>query len=225
MSEKKVLEPVIYPAFATPFAQIQYPDCSQFNLELERFFDVLTAQGDKYRNPHLHNYAQDALFESNFDLFNYDNPAVQRLRNFVLQSVAWVMTKLNNYSKQELDSLQLNADAWFHITEFAGYFYTHNHPMASWSAVYCVNPGTSPVDKPDSGVLRFHDPRPHANAYLDAGNVRLGEQYAVGNHNFKLQAGQLVIFPSYLQHEVSPFMGQDRRITVAVNCWSNRYGG
>jgi len=225
MSEKKSLEPIIYPAFATPFAQISYPDCELLNQQLEQFFDQLTAQGDKYRNPRLHNYAQDALFESNFDLFKYDNAAVQRLRHFVLQSVAWVMARLNGYSKADLDRLQLNADAWFHITEFAGYFYTHNHPMASWSAVYCVNPGTSPADKPDSGVLRFHDPRPHANTYLDAGNARLNAEYATSNLNFKLKAGQLVIFPSYLQHEVAPFMGNDRRITVAVNCWSNRYGG
>lgn len=225
MSEKKLLEPIIYPAFATPFAQISYPDCELLNQQLEQFFDQLTAQGDKHRNPRLHNYAQDALFESNFDLFKYDNAAVQRLRHFVLQSVAWVMARLNGYSKTDLDRLQLNADAWFHITEFAGYFYTHNHPMASWSAVYCVNPGTSPADKPDSGVLRFHDPRPHANTYLDAGNARLNAEYATSNLNFKLKAGQLIIFPSYLQHEVAPFMGSDRRITVAVNCWSNRYGG
>jgi len=225
MSKENPFEPLIYPAFATPFAEIYYPNCARVNLELELFFEQLSTQGDTYRNPKMHNYAQETLFESNFDLFKFDHPAVQQLRGFVLQSVAWVMARLNGYSRQELDKLQLNADAWFHITEYTGYFYTHNHPMASWSAVYCVNPGTSPVDKPDSGVLRFHDPRPHANTYLDAGNVRLNNEFATGNRNFNLQAGQLVIFPSYLQHEVAPFLGKDRRITVAVNCWSNRYGG
>lgn len=224
MNETAALQPFIYPAFATPFAQIDYPQPAAMNQQLEQFFDQLTAQGAKHRNPKPHNYVQDALFESNFDLFKYDNPAVQQLRSFCLQSIAWVMARLNGYSKAELDKLQLIADAWFHITEFAGYFYTHNHPMASWSAVYCVNPGTSPEDKPDSGVLRFHDPRPHANVYLDAGNARLADQYAFGSQNFKLNAGQLIIFPSYMQHEVAPFMGHDRRITVAINCWSNRYG-
>ena len=72
MSEKKSLEPIIYPAFATPFAQISYPDCELLNQQLEQFFDQLTAQGDKHRNARLHNYAQDALFESNFDLFKYE---------------------------------------------------------------------------------------------------------------------------------------------------------
>jgi predicted 2-oxoglutarate/Fe(II)-dependent dioxygenase YbiX len=36
---------------------------------------------------------------------------------------------------------------------------------------------------------------------------------------FKLEAGQLVIFPSYVFHEVAPFYGSDTRITVATNCW------
>jgi predicted 2-oxoglutarate/Fe(II)-dependent dioxygenase YbiX len=35
----------------------------------------------------------------------------------------------------------------------------------------------------------------------------------------KLEAGQLVIFPSYVFHEVTPFYGNDTRITVATNCW------
>ena len=31
--------------------------------------------------------------------------------------------------------------------------------------------------------------------------------------------GQLVVFPSYLFHEVTPYYGSDTRITVASNCW------
>jgi hypothetical protein len=29
----------------------------------------------------------------------------------------------------------------------------------------------------------------------------------------------LVMFPSYVFHEVAPFYGRDTRITVATNCW------
>lgn len=218
------ITPTVFPMFATPFASLNLPNCEQLNRELEQFFDVLAAQGATYKNPHMHNYVQDNLFESNFDLFTYDNPAVQQLRQLMLNSIGKVIAMVNNYDAEQLKRIKLYADAWFHITEFAGYFYTHNHPMASWSAVYCVNPGEQIADKPDSGVLRFHDPRPHCNAYLDGGNAALRAPYATTNFNFKLTAGQLVIFPSYLQHEVAPFLGKDRRITVAVNCWTDRYG-
>jgi predicted 2-oxoglutarate/Fe(II)-dependent dioxygenase YbiX len=35
----------------------------------------------------------------------------------------------------------------------------------------------------------------------------------------RLVEGQVVVFPSYLFHEVTPFYGRDLRITVATNCW------
>jgi hypothetical protein len=29
----------------------------------------------------------------------------------------------------------------------------------------------------------------------------------------------MIVFPSYVFHEVAPFYGRDTRITVATNCW------
>ncbi|MDP9008001.1 MAG: 2OG-Fe(II) oxygenase family protein [Pseudomonadota bacterium] len=34
-----------------------------------------------------------------------------------------------------------------------------------------------------------------------------------------LAAGQLVMFPSWVLHDVKPFEGEGERITVAFNCW------
>ena len=39
-----------------------------------------------------------------------------------------------------------------------------------------------------------------------------------GNYAFDLQPGQLVLFPSWVQHQVMPFYGEGERITVAFNC-------
>ena len=33
------------------------------------------------------------------------------------------------------------------------------------------------------------------------------------------QPGQLVLFPSWILHDVKPFEGEGERITVAFNCW------
>ena len=35
----------------------------------------------------------------------------------------------------------------------------------------------------------------------------------------RLAEGQVIVFPSYLYHEVTPFYGKNLRITVATNCW------
>ena len=82
-----------------------------------------------------------------------------------------------------------------------------------------VDPGTTPQDRPESGVLRFHNPHHYSNYFLDAGNARLAAPYHHGSWNVRFQPGQLVLFPSWLQHEVMPFYGDDERITVAFNCW------
>ena len=57
------------------------------------------------------------------------------------------------------------------------------------------------------------------NGYLDGANRQVRAPYAVKPLELRLEAGQLVIFPSYLFHEVTPFYGRDTRITVATNCW------
>jgi hypothetical protein len=85
--------------------------------------------------------------------------------------------------------------------------------------VYCVAPGETPDDRPESGVLRFHNPHHYSNYFLDPGNSRLQSPYHHGTWNIRFQPGQLVLFPSWLQHEVMPFYGQDERITIAFNCW------
>ena len=85
--------------------------------------------------------------------------------------------------------------------------------------MYCVRAGESVSQHADSGLLRFLDVRQGANAYLDPANATLQRAYALAPMELRLEAGQLVIFPSYVFHEVTPFYGRDTRITVATNCW------
>jgi hypothetical protein len=85
--------------------------------------------------------------------------------------------------------------------------------------VYCVHPGERLADRPESGVLRLLDTRPGADAYLDAANRRMRSPYALKAREIRLEEGQVIVFPSYVYHEVTPFYGHDARITVATNCW------
>lgn len=158
------------------------------------------------------------LYESDFSLFRRNDPDIQRLARICLGAVGNLVKQMNGYSVNEMQSLRIYDHSWYHITRSGGYFGAHNHPMASWSGVYCVTPGGhSPY--PDSGVLRFIENRTTANMYLDPGNAHLAAPYAFGDLNLSLVPGLLVLFPSYLLHEVTPFHGPDVRITVAFNCW------
>lgn len=204
--------------FASPIVATALPRPEALNAQLRALFLSREAEGDRYRKRRKTPTVQINIFESEFDLFHWPDPPVQELRRFCLQALTYVIQQLNGYDVETMKSMQIVPDCWFHITRFGGYISNHTHPNASWSGVYCVHPGESPPQHPDSGVLRFPDARPYANMYQDLGNAQLREPFGYGSTNYKLQAGQLILFPSYLAHEVTPFYGRDDRITVAFNC-------
>ena len=207
----------VAPGFAVPFAEARLPGCERLNRELEALF--LTRETAEYRNPTPTHVPQQELFESRFNLFLWPESCVQELRAFMLAAVVQTLSEVSDLSPAELARLQVHNHTWFHVTRYAGSFVAHNHPLASWSAVYCVRAGEVLPERPDSGVLRFLDTRSGADAYLDLANKRLRPPYALRSREVRLEEGQVIVFPSFAFHEVSPFYGRDTRITVATNCW------
>jgi uncharacterized protein (TIGR02466 family) len=202
--------------FSVPFAFDQLTDCASLNQQLRELFIRRESQGARFANPNPYTPRNTQLFESNFDLFTWPDAPIAVLREFCLARVAQTVAELNQYDPARMTRLQIVTDAWFHVTRRGGFFGVHNHPMASWSGVYCVSPGESDADQPDSGKLSFVNPL--AQMYLDAGNAQLHVPYQLGNYAFNLQAGELILFPSWLVHQVMPFYGEGERITVAFNC-------
>src|SRR2546429_9270516 len=84
----------------------------------------------------------------------------------------------NRYDDNVRAQLLLYADSWFHITRRGGFFALHNHPMAPWSGVYCVDPGGQDVQHPHRGLLSFVRPKPPPTMFLDAANSQLKGPYA-----------------------------------------------
>ena len=207
----------IFPLFAAPIGSRRLEGAESLNAELEKL--MLARETEPHRNPYPTHIPQKEVFESNFDLFRWPEPCIQALRSFMLETIGEVVADLSGFSAQEMAKLQLHNHTWFHVTRHGGSFVAHNHPMASWSAVYCVRPGEAVPERRDSGVLRFMDHRPASNMFVDPANVRVRVPYNFGHYSMRLAAGQIVIFPSYLVHEVAAFFGNDIRITVATNCW------
>ena len=205
------------PAFAVPFGEARLERCEPLNQELEAL--CLARETDEYRNPTPSHVPQAQVFESRFNMFRWPEPCVQQLRSFMLDSIARMVLQVSSVRPDELARLQVQNHTWFHVTRFGGSFVAHNHPLASWSAVYCVRTGERVAEHPGSGVLRFFDTRVGADAFVDPGNARLLPPFAARPRELVLEAGQLVVFPSYVYHEVAPFYGRDTRITVATNCW------
>lgn len=208
----------IYPQFAVPIAFARLADAQELNSELRTLF--LEREAARHANPSPYTGRNDAVFESNFDLFKWPDTCVTRVREFCFRELLRAVGELNGYTGEFIAALRLGCDAWFHITRDGGYFGIHNHPMASWSGVYCVSAGTPAPNAPrDNGALSFLNPFIMNSMFIDAGNAQMKAPFTCASMNYQLEPGQLVLFPSWLLHEVKTFRGTGERITIAFNCW------
>lgn len=208
----------IHPLFAVPLGFARFPHADLLNPHLKALFLRREAEGRRSVEPSMR--VLHALFESSFDVFGWTEPEVKTLREFCFAALYELIGSLNGYGPDDLKRIEIAADTWFHVTRKGGYFGFHNHPMASWSGVYCVDSGgIDPTSTSDDGALQFINPMQIANMFLDSGNRRFSSPYSMNNHAFKLEAGQLILFPSWLNHQVLPYQGDGQRITLAFNCW------
>ena len=212
----------VFPAFAVPMAERFHPEPAALNAELMQVILALEAQGAGYRNPDPVVHQPDGLFESEFDFFAREEACVQELRGWVWGSLGEFLRNINPDMVEGTRGLRIASQTWFHLTRDGGYFGYHNHPMASWSGVYCVSDGQPDPDYSNNGCLVFPHPQMAVNTFLDAANAHLRWPYSHGNFVITLKPGQLVFFPSWLGHYVTPFRGTGQRVTVAFNAWFNR---
>lgn len=204
-------------AFPSPVAVIDNSDLAPLNDKLRSLFLEREARGSEFKNANPPPTVRKNIFDSEMALFEDPDPAIQQLHRYCMTSLYQLIGKLSGYSESQLSQLRVRTNAWFHITRDRGYISTHNHPVSSWSGVYYVDPGR-PVssEKDDNGILRFIDTR-SGNAYLDAGNMNMAAPFHFGSLNFHPVGGRLILFPSFLQHEATPFEGDGTRISVAFN--------
>jgi uncharacterized protein (TIGR02466 family) len=208
-------------AFAVPFGSVEYdaPDRDKLCQELADLFESESAHhADKVRNEIRRDTQKGSVFESKFDLFDWPHKPVRQLRDFVDTSLRRYLGEVTTLGDEGIGRLVLQYHAWFHLTGHGGRQGIHNHSNASWSGIFCVDPGDSVADFPDSGVVYFHDPRSNANIYEDSGNRYLKAPFSHGAVRVEHQKGRLFLFPSYLLHEIFPYFGKRHRIVVAFNC-------
>ena len=127
---------------------------------------------------------------------------------------------LKNSCKRVCDDLSLLTEninflmpCWANLHYYGGYNIDHIHPGSWISGVYYVS-------VPDgSGQLYFKDPRPQANTigypFINKLEVRaknFGEKIYLPP-----EEGRLYLFPSWLEHGVTPNQSQEERVSISFN--------
>lgn len=111
------------------------------------------------------------------------------------------------------------ANMWANVNKSGHGNEFHSHPGAFWSGVYYVDDGGIDADPSLGGELEFMDPRgplPAMNA-PHLGYAMPGGLTGGATERIRPKAGRLVMFPSWMIHQVRPYRGTAERISIAFN--------
>ena len=203
----------VSPIFSVPLAITEVAEAAAINADMERL--LLSRERPEFANPVPSALLTRNVFESAPGILQWQDACMVKLRSALMTIVGRVVGELSAFTAQELSSIVGANQTRFHVTRHGGAIPAHNQPMASWSAIYCVNPGDETPDFPDSALLRILDTRMAACAYVDAANARWRSPFGFGHASVKLRAGHLVLLPAYLLREVTTYLGQRPRITIS----------
>lgn len=92
----------------------------------------------------------------------------------------------------------------------------HTHPNNYLSGVYYVH------TEEGSNTISFDDPRPQTNIIAPA-TSEITDQNA-GQIHITARNGLLILFPSWLQHQVPRNRSQNPRVSIAFNIMFSRFG-
>ncbi len=97
---------------------------------------------------------------------------------------------------------------WLNIMPPKAMHSLHLHPLSVISGTFYVT-----VPK-GSGVIKFEDPR---LSKMMASPQRKDNFHSASFARFKPQAGQVILFESWLRHEVETNVGKEERISISFN--------
>ena len=149
-------------------------------------------------------------FQTKEDLFQRDNPGIAALKPHIFNAV---QEYANQLIRQELTRPPQKVDfilwGWAVSYKAGDSQGLHVHPSANVSGVYYVTAPPSTLEPGDPGKISFYDPRPRATM------VQL--PFQTTRHRIAPVPGDMYLFPSWLEHSVSPFQGEGTRICIAFN--------
>ena len=99
-------------------------------------------------------------------------------------------------------------NSWANISRKGEYTMPHIHEESSWSCVYYVTPT-------EDANLYFKDPR--LLEYMDKSHHYLKQPYANMIRKRPFNAGEAILFPSWLEHGVGPNTSDNARMSIACN--------
>jgi uncharacterized protein (TIGR02466 family) len=149
-------------------------------------------------------------FQTNTEFLKRDHPALNVLKQHMTTAVqSYARTLVEQECSARPSRLDFVFWGWGAILREGNTQGVHVHPYANISGVYYVAAPPSALDAGDGGKICFYDPRPRANMNQLPRQITRRRQSPV--------PGDMILFPSWLEHSVTAFRGPGERICVAFN--------
>lgn len=197
---KLKLENGIELRWATPIFVFSRPNTDAINAELKTMI--------------LERVSQDVtLKSSNFeggdtteDLLTVPTAAVQTFKGWVIEAFEKA-TQVTGNGQTYAGKLQISS--WVNVNDSTDFNHVHNHLNSAWSGVYYVDVDKQALGAEQSGLINFLDPRSGAGMCFDP-----FELFGKGRQ-IRPETGKMLLFPSWLQHEVMFHQSAGDRISIS----------
>ena len=220
MSQANSPVPVLDPAairitrlFPTPVASIVHPDHQRLNAELSAV--ILDHAG---KTPGV-TRSNEGGWQSTDDFAAWSGSAGAELIAFAkafANQISAISVPGTGLVEADLD---WTLNAWANVNQPGHSNALHGHPGSYWSGVYWVDDGGSAGVDDLGGELEFSDPRGLMPSLLSPSlRMRVEGCLTAGfGDRMTPSTGTFIMFPSWLQHAVTRYRGDRKRISVAIN--------
>jgi hypothetical protein len=202
--------PRVVPILATPLGLATIPDAQQLNPALCALF-AQRAAADRRPAPN------PLRFSSTDDLLEWPEAPARRLAEGIAGAIYSLLRSVTDLTEAQLQSCKMETRAWFTIVRTNGSVPAANYPLSAWCIIYCVSAPPPVEDRPDSGVVRLYESR-LGSTFQDATNSALRIPYSQAHYSWRPVAGNLVIFPASLTHEVALLRAAGELVLVTARC-------
>ncbi len=195
--------------FTTPVAVVQLPDADELNADIKEVVLQQEQQSSGVQHSNLGGWQSDHEF------LNWGGESGKRM----LEAAMQLATKMTANRAGKAVKVPWKVLAWANLNRRGHGNEFHTHPGCFWSGTYYVDDGGIGEDQSLGGAFEMQDPRGVAPA-MYAPNLAFsmsGGQSVGASELIYPKAGQMILFPSWLQHAVRPYNGDRIRISIAFN--------
>jgi uncharacterized protein (TIGR02466 family) len=197
----------LIPLYPTQLLRRRFPEMEETNRQLAALIKSIEASEPNADD----GTTTEGGYQTSAELLKRDHPALNIVKKHIGESVqAYADLLIRQECSVQPSRVEFILWGWAVVLRAGNTQGLHVHPEAHISGVYYVSAPAPALQKgQDDGKISFYDPRPRANMN------QLVRQ--ITRHRESPVPGDMVLFPSWLEHSVASFQGPGERICIAFN--------